>query len=392
MNIHFTVISFLSIFFIIAGATIGIILWNFPKVNNTSNKILSTVLVCILWTIFIAFLAETHLISYVPHLYRTGHITMLVFIPLAYFYVRYKVHGKGLTILDLLHALPLLLYLIDYFPFFSLSGAEKLTLVHEDLKSYNKINDFDEGWFVPAGFHYFMRPVLLFFYLILQVRLLYLLNFRKGFSHTRFSRISKTWLYNFTALQMCGFLPVLIRPVSSDGQWIVTTIAVGFPILFTTLWLFLKPEILYGLDVQKHNGIAAHKNANSLPKNGTPHLSSIYLREFSDSLHNHMVTGKKFLQHKYTINQLSADLRIPPHQISNFLNQQLNISFNDFLNKYRIEYCLERIKKGDAQRFTLEALSFDCGFSNRNSFTAAFKRFTGVTPSDFMRHLKSTGT
>jgi AraC-like DNA-binding protein len=391
MNIHFTVISFLSIFFIIAGATISFVLWNFPRVNNTSNRMLSVILMCLIWTIFIGFLAETELICYVPHLYRTAHITILIFIPLAYIYVRSKVTGKGLAVSDLIHVLPLFLYLIDYFFFFSLSGTEKLELIQEDLHGYRKINDFDEGWFIPAGFHYFMRPLLFLFYWILQVRLLYLLHFRKGFSHTRFSRISKTWLYNFTGLQVCGFFPLLIRLETSEGQWIVATIALGFPILFTTLWLFLKPEILYGLDLQKNNGVDVPKDIISL-QNGTPHLQSIYLQEFSDTLHKHMVESKKYLQHKYTINQLSADLRIPPHQISNFLNHHLNTSFNDFLNKYRIEYCMDRIRMGDAQRFTLEAMSFDCGFSNRNSFTAAFKRFTGVTPSDFMRHLKSTGT
>jgi AraC-like DNA-binding protein len=381
MNVHFTVISFLSIFFIIAGATISLILWNFPRVNNTSNKMLSVALMCLIWTIFIGFLAETQLISHVPHLYRTGHITILIFIPLAYIYARYKVTGKGLTVSDLIHTLPLLLYLIDYFPFFSLSSTEKLALLHDDLHGYHKINDFDEGWYIPAGFHYFMGRFLFLFYWILQVRIL---HFRKSFFRTHLSRISKTWLYNFTGLQVCGFLPLLIRLENSEGQWIVSTVALGFPILFTTLWLFLKPEILYGLDLQKNNRSLVDKDIISLHINGTPD----HLKGLSDVLHNHMVENKKFLQHKYTIIQLSADVSIPPHQISHFVNKYLNTSFSHFLNKYRIEHCMERIKAGDAERFTLEALSFNSGFSNRNSFTMAFKRFAGVTPSDFMHQLR----
>jgi AraC-like DNA-binding protein len=390
MNIHFTVISFLSIFFIIAGATISLVLWNFPRANNISNKMLSVTLICLIWTIFIGFLAETQLISHVPHLYRTGHITILIFIPLTYIYVRYKVRGKGLTVSDLIHTLPLLLYLIDYFPFFGLSSTEKLALLYEDLHGYHKMNDFDEGWFIPAGFHFFIRRFLFLFYWILQVRILYLLHFRKSFSRTHVSRISKTWLYNFTGLQVCGFFPLLIRLETSEGQWLVATIALGFPILFSTIWLFLKPEILYGLDLQKNKGVDVPKDVIPL-QNGAPHLQSIYLQEFSDTLHKHMIENKKFLQHKYTIIQLSADVSIPPHQISHFVNKYLNTSFSHFLNKYRIEHCIERIKAGDAQRFTLEALSFNSGFSNRNSFTMAFKRFTGVTPSDFMRHFRSAG-
>ena len=88
-----------------------------------------------------------------------------------------------------------------------------------------------------------------------------------------------------------------------------------------------------------------------------------------------------------TINRLAAELDIPPHQISTFLNQHMNTSFSEFLNKYRIEYAIERIKNGDARRLTLEALASECGFNNRNSFTTAFKRITGVTPSEFTRDL-----
>jgi AraC-like DNA-binding protein len=64
------------------------------------------------------------------------------------------------------------------------------------------------------------------------------------------------------------------------------------------------------------------------------------------------------------------------------------MNFNDFINEYRIRFCIEKIENGEWKRKTLEALSKESGFNNRNSFTLAFKKVTGVTPSGFLKQMK----
>jgi AraC-like DNA-binding protein len=48
---------------------------------------------------------------------------------------------------------------------------------------------------------------------------------------------------------------------------------------------------------------------------------------------------------------------------------------------------MELIENGQAEQFTLEALAAKCGFSNRNTFTSAFKKFSGKTPSCFIKKI-----
>jgi AraC-like DNA-binding protein len=389
MNVHFTIASFLALLSTIAGIILSLILLSFPKDKNTPNNILSALFICLSWTTLVGFAVETNSILYVPHLYRTSQLAILVFLPLTWLYVRSIVLKTGLSISDLVHAIPCLFFIIDYLPFFILSATKKNDLIREDLTSYFKSNDFDEGWLTPDGFYFYMRFVMMFFYIALQVRILYLLYARKTGSGRRYDSASRKWLYAFTGLQVFGFVPFMVRLESVDAQWLLVFAVVGFPTLFATFWLFLKPEILYGLHLPKeHEKVALGiNNGVAIQSNGQPQFTSVPEKEFFELLYNHVAQNKKFLQHKYTINQLAAELNTPPHQISNFLNQHMNTSFNDFLNKFRVEYCMERIRHGDAQRFTLEALSFECGFNNRNSFTTAFKRLTGITPSDFMRHI-----
>jgi AraC-like DNA-binding protein len=46
------------------------------------------------------------------------------------------------------------------------------------------------------------------------------------------------------------------------------------------------------------------------------------------------------------------------------------------------------MQKGEWEKITLEALAYQSGFNNRNSFTLSFKKFTGQTPSEYIRQLK----
>ena len=98
-----------------------------------------------------------------------------------------------------------------------------------------------------------------------------------------------------------------------------------------------------------------------------------------------MTEKKPFLQRGYHIKELAAELQIPVHQLSAFLNQELGMHFSDHINKYRIDHCVELINTDSSGRPNLQQLSKICGFNNRSSFTTAFKKFTGQKPFDYIK-------
>ena len=98
-----------------------------------------------------------------------------------------------------------------------------------------------------------------------------------------------------------------------------------------------------------------------------------------------MTEKKPFLQRRYHIKELAAELQIPVHQLSAFLNQKLGMHFSDHINKYRIDHCIELIDANSSDRPSLQKLSRICGFNNRSSFTTAFKKFTGQKPFDYIK-------
>src|SRR5688572_3101799 len=98
-----------------------------------------------------------------------------------------------------------------------------------------------------------------------------------------------------------------------------------------------------------------------------------------------MTEKKPFLHGGYHIKELAAELQIPVHQLSAFLNQELGMHFSDHINKYRIDHCIEIINTNLSGRPNLQQLSKICGFNNRSSFTTAFKKFTGQKPFDYIK-------
>jgi AraC-like DNA-binding protein len=105
----------------------------------------------------------------------------------------------------------------------------------------------------------------------------------------------------------------------------------------------------------------------------------------SDLLEKFMTEEKPFLRIGYSIRDLAEALDIPSYQLSAFLNREVGLNFNDFFNHYRVWHCEELIQKGLVFHLDLTGLARECGFTNRNTLTNAFKKLTGFTPSRYQR-------
>ncbi|HXB92464.1 MAG TPA: helix-turn-helix domain-containing protein [Puia sp.] len=99
----------------------------------------------------------------------------------------------------------------------------------------------------------------------------------------------------------------------------------------------------------------------------------------------YMAEKRPFLQPRYTLKQLSEAIKIPAYQVSAIINLRKGVNFTDYLNKLRIRHCEQLIKIAGDKKLNIPQLASACGFHNRNTFTTAFKKFTGMTPSEYLR-------
>ena len=59
------------------------------------------------------------------------------------------------------------------------------------------------------------------------------------------------------------------------------------------------------------------------------------------------------------------------------------MNFNDFINEYRIIFSIDKLLKKEWMYKNLKPSANESGFNNRNTFISAFKKVTGVLPSEF---------
>lgn len=108
-----------------------------------------------------------------------------------------------------------------------------------------------------------------------------------------------------------------------------------------------------------------------------------------NELKRHMEEEKPYLNAELKLADLANYINHPINEISQVLNQDLDQSFPDFINKYRVEDVKKLMGDKDYKKFTLLAIAQKCGFSSKTSFYRIFKKETGKTPADYLKELYS---
>ena len=88
----------------------------------------------------------------------------------------------------------------------------------------------------------------------------------------------------------------------------------------------------------------------------------------------------------FSVEQLVSVVGTKYKTVLDVIHDDSGYNFSAMLNKCRIEEACRRINEDDQTRnYTVEAIAGMVGYRSRNSFTAAFKRITGLYPSEYIR-------
>ena len=90
---------------------------------------------------------------------------------------------------------------------------------------------------------------------------------------------------------------------------------------------------------------------------------------------------KPFLNENLNLSQLASKLAIPRAHLSQVVNTNLECSFPEFLNEYRVREATQLLNDPTKTHLTIEAIGYEAGFRSRSGFHSAFKRITGETPA-----------
>jgi AraC-like DNA-binding protein len=83
------------------------------------------------------------------------------------------------------------------------------------------------------------------------------------------------------------------------------------------------------------------------------------------------------------LDDLAKELKIPAHQVSQILNDNIEKNFTLFVNEYRIEAACKMLLAGN--NLKIEAIGFEVGFNSRSTFFSVFRKLKGTTPTLFQQ-------
>ncbi len=100
-----------------------------------------------------------------------------------------------------------------------------------------------------------------------------------------------------------------------------------------------------------------------------------------------MEEKRPYLDSELTLTDLAQALGITRSQLSYLINSGMGHNFYDFVNKYRVQEVKRLMEDPKVRHYSMMGLALDAGFKSKSTFNLIFKRFTGLTPSEYQKNI-----
>jgi len=380
MILNLTLINIIYLVAVIIGLIVGLVTLTYGVKKGKSNALLGSSFIFLSLGVFLVFLIDTKLMSHFPSWYRTGNLFGLIFVPLPYLYFKYTLFPKKFHTWEFLHFLPACLYFLDFTPIYFLPSAEKIEMINTEIMDPSVFVEFSQSRFFPSSFYTPFRVLLQNIYWFASVFVFW--RFVKKSEFKANQKHLKKWIVGYLVLLSFLFFPFYFSIFTTDSTIIFRLIHFSAAILLlsSAVYLLFFPSILYGI----LDKVMESKNSGKRKATRKETLNSERVQEIEIAIKKIIEEDRVHLIQGYTAQDLARDSGIPYYVLTSYLNQNLGTKFTDFINKKRIEHALELIDSKNSSNYTLEAIGHLSGFTNRNSFSSAFKKMTGEMPSSYI--------
>ena len=351
-----------------------------------------------------------------------NHITPLGFLqaPLLFLYVRNTLQDRqGLSRWDMLHFLPFLVALADFFPYTFSSLDTKRDIIVHIISNLNDLRVYGSGWIFSHFYWSMLRWLSWFIYLLYIVFLLYahrpekdrFFNFLK-----KTTNVTYIWLITLSATLACllpfyfsqivnfnlGNIDLNTQSYTHSHAFLTGVIMYGLACLIPLFF----PQILYGVNWSRAGAsqttlnetsppVAVKIDTDDLPSQPTTTISKRVppnaLAQLATEIQDYIESERPYLHLDFSISTISRHLQVPEHQVNACFSNHFSLSFPAYRNKLRIEYALMLMQRGLSSELTLDAIGTSAGFRSKPIFYAAFRKETGKTPGAYLDHLMREG-
>jgi AraC-like DNA-binding protein len=214
-----------------------------------------------------------------------------------------------------------------------------------------------------------------------------------------------------------GILTILGKYIFAQNDDIIEKSVDVIWLVFSTITYFLgyyaihQPEV-FKMPQPEYSFVEELLNGNEFTENVLPQLSNTDIHEQEDILaiinpepapsvsalpKDNLLKDKAFDEHflqqkekiaayleksrayanpNLALNELAAQLKMPPHVLSKIINDGFGVNFFDFINGYRIQEFKKLVLDPRFKNQTFLAIAFEVGFNSKTAFNRSFKKIT----------------
>lgn len=354
--------------------------FNPGKVNSVANNwfgLFSFSAGCMMLNVFIY---QTGAEANYKELIAFNELSRFLIAPALFLSVRHFTSpDKELKAPDYLHFIPFLLFLIYMLPYLIVT---KYNL--SNTTSY--LPGFIKSWWP------FLLPATLKFQLVFYWTMAYN-NLKRHQKNIRLinasiNELDLKWLQNL----LYGIALMIIISIAGSvfkAGWIAfyspTVYLAG--VLITGYFLIAQKEVypFEQPELEEISEIVRPDNAGikmvRFPKNKLDQLKT--------QLGQLMTTNKPYLDNELSLPGLAKMMNISTHDLSFLLNEGFGLSFFKFVNSYRIAEIKQLMLSGQHKQLNMLGLAYSAGFNSKTTFNTAFKKETGLSPTQYIQTLEA---
>jgi AraC-like DNA-binding protein len=331
--------------------------------------------------------------------------------PLIYLYVRYMSDaGFKLTWRQALHFLPaFVIFVCQVATYLSLEPATKTVLLASDgLLNVPELSAFNAVYSISI----IILFIQVFAYsTVMIIRLIkHKKNIENYYSYKH--KISLRWLLAFVILYLAYYIVEIIiysflyLKISETAYFSILAVHIFFVGIFGLRQKeifdpehkkeeeesFPYPVIEKGEDNTSGDPIKEQLVKEVEQKAATREkqelLSDDMKKMLADKITGIIESEQLYLDDELSLNKLAEQLEIHKNYVSHVINNEFNVNFYNFINKYRIEEAKRLLADEQYDHYSIEGIAKSCGFKSRNVFYPIFKKHMGMTPREFKNKIQ----
>ncbi len=212
-------------------------------------------------------------------------------------------------------------------------------------------------------------------------------------SHSKYNiydvTIKTQWLKRilFLGILLCvlwGISLSIFKNLFNEGYYYLYPLWIGMSILI--YW------IGYSAILQKHL-YQERKEIRSKISLKSYEKSLIIAKEEKSAtyskINTFIIDSKLHLDPSLSLKTLSKKLSLSEGYISQLINKNSSLNFNDYINSLRINDAKAMLTNIEYENYTIIAIGLEAGFNSKSSFYTAFKKLTGKTPIEYKKGVRN---